>query len=686
MNPLASLLVLPHEITLFERRYLGRVNRIALPFFAAHVPIFMLIAALNGTRPWLALVLTSFVLVGPALAYRTFENPRLVSIVHGVAAMFMGGLLVHFGQGPMQIEMHFYFFALVAMCAVFGNPMVIVAAAVTVALHHVVVWMVLPRSVFNYDASIWVVLVHAAFVVLESVATCFIARSFFDNVIGLERIVLARTAELDAKNRDMRLLLDSVQQGFLTIDQSGGLASERSAAVDAGFGAPAPGATWFDWLETVSPRFAAQTRLGWEAVVEDFLPLVVTLAQMPARLTVGNAILRVEYHRIGTAADRPRTLVIVTDITADVAREVAETERREGMAVFERVLADRSGFELFLEESATIVRTVTRPGAKDLAFVKRLLHTLKGNAALYGLASVSTLCHRLEDIIAESGALPDVSAYKDLEARWNRIARDVEALLGPRRRAVEVTEAQLEELESAVRAEQPRSAIARRIRALKLEPAEKRLQLFAEQARRTAERFDKPDLSVRVEDNGVRLDGRRWAGFWTAFSHAVRNAIAHGIEAPDERLTVGKKAQGELCLRTRTDDDRLIVEVADDGRGIDWSEVAKRAQAADVPFATAADLEAALFADGVSTATSVTEIAGRGVGMGALRDATRALGGEIGVTSQRNGGTTVRMTFPLRAEDEPLSRALTARSAPTRAPLAVASAATDGSMGMHDVA
>jgi len=62
-------------------------------------------------------------------SHYTLSNPRYVSIAIGIALMGQGGLLVHIGQGPVQIEMHFYFFAVLAMLAVFGNPMVIVAAA-----------------------------------------------------------------------------------------------------------------------------------------------------------------------------------------------------------------------------------------------------------------------------------------------------------------------------------------------------------------------------------------------------------------------------------------------------------------------------------------------------------------------------------------------------------------------------
>src|SRR4029453_6189479 len=120
------------------------------------------------------------------LAWRSFDNPRSVSLVCGFAAMLMGGLLVNFGQGPVQIEMHFYFFALLAMLVLYGDPVVIDVAAVTVAAHHLLVLIYLPASVFNYAAPWWVVAVHAGFVVLESLATVYIARSFFDNVIGLE--------------------------------------------------------------------------------------------------------------------------------------------------------------------------------------------------------------------------------------------------------------------------------------------------------------------------------------------------------------------------------------------------------------------------------------------------------------------------------------------------------------------
>ena len=196
---LKDYLFLPAEITPFERAHLARTHSVAWWFFVAHVPVLTLIAAFNGTQPLLIAALSGLTLLGPVLAKRAITNPRHMSAVYGITAMAMGAILVTAGRGPMTIEMHFYFFVLLALLSVFGDPMAVITAAVTVALHHLALWALYPQAIFNYDAPVWAVLVHALFVVLESVGAVYVARSFFDNVIGLDRIVQARTAALASR-------------------------------------------------------------------------------------------------------------------------------------------------------------------------------------------------------------------------------------------------------------------------------------------------------------------------------------------------------------------------------------------------------------------------------------------------------------------------------------------------------
>lgn len=152
-------------------------------------------------------------------------------------------------------------------------------------------------------------------------------------------------------------------------------------------------------------------------------------------------------------------------------------------------------------------------------------------------------------------------------------------------------------------------------------------------------RFRLPD------DGGVRLE-RTWVPFWSAFADGVRNAVDHGIETPEERKEKGKSEHGAVVLRAKTEGAELVIEIADDGRGIDWAAVREKANRAGLPSDGDEALQAALFSDGLSTAEQVTSLSGRGVGMGALREATHTFGGRLVVESSADAGTTVRMTFP----------------------------------------
>ena len=132
METFMKYIKLPTEVTAFEHNYLVKLNRIALYFFYANIPVFMLVAWANDTGPLFALGLSLAVLAGPTIAQYSLKKERAKSMIYGFTSMCMGAILVHFGQGPVQIEMHFYFFALLAMLCMFGNPAVNIVAAVTV--------------------------------------------------------------------------------------------------------------------------------------------------------------------------------------------------------------------------------------------------------------------------------------------------------------------------------------------------------------------------------------------------------------------------------------------------------------------------------------------------------------------------------------------------------------------------
>lgn len=644
---LLDYISLPPEVTPFEANYLAKTNRVALAFFWAHLPLLSVIAWFNDTKPLVAVALVCAVLFGPTVAYLKLRNPRNVSVIYGVTAMAMGALLVHFGQGPVQIEMHFYFFALIALLALFGNPKVIVAAATTAAAHHALLWLLLPKSVFNYDAPLWVVAVHAAFVVLESVGACYMARSFFDNVIQLEVIVRARTTALERSEAAMRAVLDNVNEGFALVDSSANICSDPSAPMVAWLGKPEKEhESVFDAFARISPSFGERSRSDWLQIDDGFLPVELALDQMPKRIETEDRILDVAYKPIEKDGQPIQFLVTLADVTTAVETERAERGHRETMSLLKQVLCDRMAFLDFFDEMASLVAQATEAKEKnDQVGFKRAVHTLKGNAGSLGLGSLAKACHVVEDGLENDSEVQATALYEALVRRWSEIALEVKRLAGTDKRVIEVEPTKLEDLELAVCSQVECERLQRMVRDLRLEPTQSRLDALAEYARSIAGRLEK-SVEVRVESNGVRV-GHEWSGFWSALQHAVRNSVDHGVESPDRRLAAGKSETALVRISTVAEGDSVVVELSDDGGGIDWDGLAKRASEKGLPSETREDLIAALFAQGVSTAAVVSDLSGRGVGMGALLEAVESRGGRIEVDSTPGVGTRIRCVLPV---------------------------------------
>lgn len=172
-----------------------------------------------------------------------------------------------------------------------------------------------------------------------------------------------------------------------------------------------------------------------------------------------------------------------------------------------------------------------------------------------------------------------------------------------------------------------------------------------------------------MEPTELRLPARVWAPFWTVLSHIVRNTVDHGLDGAKRRGELGKPARPTVTLSLVHQDHALIWSIRDDGRGIDWDAIAKRGKRLGLPVDTARNLEVALFAQGVSSNSEVTTVSGRGVGLSAVREVVRALGGRIEVESELGKGTTFAIHLPewMSSERQPEPRDTTLSGRPRRA-------------------
>ncbi len=158
---------------------------------------------------------------------------------------------------------------------------------------------------------------------------------------------------------------------------------------------------------------------------------------------------------------------------------------------------------------------------------------------------------------------------------------------------------------------------------------------------------------VRLEVSGesTELDKTVIERLGEPLTHLIRNAVDHGIEGAEERIASGKSAEGTLTLSAEHRSGRILIRIADDGRGINRERVLQKAiekglVAPDVQLSKE-EIDALIFAPGFSTAQQISNISGRGVGMDVVRQNVKDLGGRITIESEQGTGTTFTLTLPL---------------------------------------
>lgn len=190
------------------------------------------------------------------------------------------------------------------------------------------------------------------------------------------------------------------------------------------------------------------------------------------------------------------------------------------------------------------------------------------------------------------------------------------------------------------------------LRAMRLVPASLILEPL-QRAAREACRITGREAQVVLQEEQVNLDRALLEELKNPLIHLVRNAVDHGIEASEVREAIGKPPRGTITVKLEQRGELLLISVSDDGRGIDVERVREQAISRGlITVAQAAELDetallALLFAPGFSTAETVTELSGRGVGLDVVKKAVSRLHGQVTISSTIGMGARTEMVLPL---------------------------------------
>ncbi|MGB3408456.1 MAG: chemotaxis protein CheA [Jannaschia sp.] len=188
------------------------------------------------------------------------------------------------------------------------------------------------------------------------------------------------------------------------------------------------------------------------------------------------------------------------------------------------------------------------------------------------------------------------------------------------------------------------------VMAIRAQPVRSLFQRMTRIVRETALMTGK-DVRLETSGEGTEIDKTVVERLADPLTHMIRNAIDHGLEHPEDRIAAGKTRTGTVRLSARQQSDRVIIEVADDGRGIDRARVLERAVdrslvPPDLPLETA-QIDRLIFRPGFSTRDEISALSGRGVGMDVVQRAIHDLNGTISLSSESGRGCAITISLPL---------------------------------------
>jgi len=474
-------------------------------------------------------------------------------------------------------------------------------------------------------------------------------------VVGRDELARLGTAfngmaeTITERSRSLRLVLDNVGDGLLTCDLSGAVLGEPSKNTLSWFGPVDEGTRIADYLFARDERLRDWFVLGFEQLVGGVLTFEEALEQIPKEFRYGDRTFGITFRPVIVGEELSRVLLVLTDVTE---RRLLAHKEREARDVYHLASVALREPEAFTEFVADTNKRLARVAAGSDVMLE--LHTVKGNASVMGCDYFSSRVHD-----AESREVERIFSAEDLTELTNHFRELVEASEAAVGRTVNsalvIPRSEYDRLCAMLASKRDREAqmLARSWSMQRMDSVFQRLSRTAEQyASRVGKR-------VMIESDGGALVVPRGPldELWSCLVHLVKNTVAHGVEREDGRVRGGKSLTGKVSLHAVARGNELSVSVRDDGAGIDWEALG------------ATHLDGARRLDTLtrngSSAREVNEVAGRGVGLSAVRKVVESLGGRVVVRSEKGRGTEVTATVPaqgvFRVADSDFASALGAR-------------------------
>ncbi len=515
-----------------------------------------------------------------------------------------------------------------------------------------------------------------------------------------------------AKMRQVRDILDNVEQGLFVLEFDGSISPEYSRS--------APEILGVEKLETMATALRLMPSqlddlLGWLALIKnkaatmrwEKLTKVAPVHELEITRQDGDVrFIRFRYQKMfDSKGNIEKVMVLVADETEArrIEKIVAEEKERHENEVrtilglvnnlpeaihdffkdTEKRFGDLRDMISSMHKRSTAARErypdgpEFHPMADEISRIFRDLHTIKGNAGTYGFESLARIAHRSEDVLEDLKEPVSVRTSNTLDSLMGLLGRmetAYEEILQTEKRLagaggegevlIQISERKIEHINRLASALEHVSGsviadpdalrpLIEACRTLRNVPLARLGDKYRSLVERISEKLEK-QVVFHCLPATTEVDPHFFGPIDEALVHMLRNSVDHGIETPAVRAAAGKPEVGSIVLEVNITEDQVTITMSDDGGGIDQERVVRKAveegliNPSQVDSMTPDQKLGLIFESGVSTSGVVSDISGRGVGMAAVRDCIEALGGRISLSSRMGEGTQTQIQLPAR--------------------------------------
>lgn len=489
-------------------------------------------------------------------------------------------------------------------------------------------------------------------------------------------------AKLLRSDRSIRNLLDNAGQGFLTFGPEMQVDEEYSRECRSIFRRELAGLPFPELLAQGDDeqRKFLESLLQRLFIEKDPAKRAMYMPLLTEELTLFGRTIKLEYKIIPVEDGKEAIMAVLTDITEKRELESQVEVERNILKMVVKVIVGYGDFtdcvrdfKLFYEvELPEILRSDETIKAKLLS-IYRDVHTYKGNFSQFGLPHITKRLHEAESQLSEWLKQADSLSSNDLAAciaglnaaSWldddfavlqsvigDSFFNQEELLMIDKSRIMDIEKKML-----ALLSPNECKLLLPELRRLRYKPFKELLKGYPDYVRSLADRMERYVAPVLLDGDDFPADTEKYYDFSRSLVHVFRNIIDHAVDTPDERTKLGKEEYAGIVVRATLQQGNIVVDIADDGRGIDTAVIRRKAVekgiATEQAAAAMTDDEALMliFHDEFSTKDEVSDISGRGIGLAAVKAEVAKLGGTIFVRSESGRGTIFRFVLPYEELD-----------------------------------